>query len=243
MPPDLLLDTRFEPSTRLMYGFLQLTPGFQGHKGLTRVAELAELTTMTPFTVRRTLQELHQNKWVEVSQSNKQAPVSFTLLNPAEASRELEVETARTNINEAEWEGQAIMREWLSLLVESDLYEDDAPLALAVNPYTDEKLEFDRYYPPRVAFEFQGPQHNGPTELFQSQEKAWRQQARDYMKVGICGTKGIELRWVFAQDLSLEGMKAKIGSLLPLRDLAGHEPLVDYLEAASKNYRRRCGIR
>lgn len=33
-----------------------------------------------------------------------------------------------------------------------------------INPYTGERMQFDRYYPPGVAIEFQGAQHDGPTK-------------------------------------------------------------------------------
>lgn len=33
-------------------------------------------------------------------------------------------------------------------------------------------------------------------------------------------------------------MRAKIGRLLPLRDLTGHEPLLDFLERKAQRYRQ-----
>lgn len=39
-------------------------------------------------------------------------------------------------------------------------------------------------------------------------------------------------------DLTLAGLRQKVDGLLPFRDLDGHEPLVAFLEAASRGYRR-----
>lgn len=50
--------------------------------------------------------------------------------------------------------------------------------------------------------------------------------------------KGVHLVIVHAADLSLDGMRRKVGTLLPLRDLAGHGALIDYLQTRSRAYRR-----
>lgn len=55
------------------------------------------------------------------------------------------------------------MREYLSLMIDSGEFEDNAAPGFLVNPLTDERLQFDRFYPPGVAFEFNGPQHYGAT--------------------------------------------------------------------------------
>ncbi len=69
------------------------------------------------------------------------------------------------------------------------------------------------------------------------------------MKIGISRERGVELVIVTAENLSYGGMRAKIGDLLPLRDLDEDDPVVKYLEGLSKAYRakalgasRRAGI-
>ncbi|MGE5672762.1 MAG: hypothetical protein ACM3XM_02605, partial [Mycobacterium leprae] len=133
--------------------------------------------------------------------------------------------------------GEGLMREWLSLLVDSIDYQDGATYGFLVNPRTGMPMQFDRFYPPGVAFEFHGPQHFGPTEKFTAKESA-EQQARDLMKLGICVTRGITPVVVVADDLSLEGMRRKVGQLLPLRHLTENELLLDYLESRSTQYRQ-----
>src|SRR5690606_12471297 len=114
------------------------------------------------------------------------------------------------------------MREYLSLLIDSDEYEDNAAPGFLVNPLTEERLQLDRYYPPGVAFEFNGPQHYGPTEHYTAEE-AVKQRVRDLIKAGICAGRGIQLKIVHAEDLSLSKMKKIVGHLLPLRDLRRSE--------------------
>lgn len=128
------------------------------------------------------------------------------------------------------------MREYLSLLIESDEYEDDAKPSFLVNPSTGERLQFDRYYPPIAAFEFQGRQHTAASKRFSPAEVA-KQRTRDLIKRGLCDELGIALVTVEAQDLTLERMRQKIGNLLHLRDLTGLDELVEYLEEVAWEHR------
>ncbi len=99
-------------------------------------------------------------------------------------------------------------------------------------------MELDRFYPQhRVAFEFNGPQHYGPTETF-SAEDAAKQRSRDYIKMGLCLENKVTLLVVHSEDLTLPTIKQKIGNLLPLRDPEKFEHLVNYLESVSRSYRQ-----
>ncbi|HWI60707.1 MAG TPA: hypothetical protein VNT75_02580, partial [Symbiobacteriaceae bacterium] len=105
------------------------------------------------------------------------------------------------------------------------------------NPKTGERLELDRFYrTARVAFEFHGSQHSHASERF-SQAEVDTQIQRDLIKAGLCVYQEIHLVIVRAEDLSLSGMTRKVGRWMPLRPLAGHEPLVDLLEEKSLTYR------
>ena len=143
-------------------------------------------------------------------------------------------------ILKAESEGEAIMKEALSLLVDSRVFLDNASPSFLVNPDTGEQLEFDRYYPKDdVAFEFNGAQHYVATERY-DEEAVRKQRLRDAAKRDICAREGIDLVVVRPQDLSLTTMLQKIGKLLPLRNLLGAKPLIDYLESECAAYRRNC---
>jgi len=231
VPGDLLTDVRLGVNARLLYGVLQLAEGPCSYAGL------SSLACMSPNTVKRAVGELVRAGWLQVSQPHKYAPVRFVLSHPQAARDQAELEAARQRLEEAPYLGEALMREFLSLLIDSDAFEENASPGFLVNPWTDERMQFDRFYPPDVAFEFNGPQHYGPTGRF-SGESAARQRGRDYMKMGICVERGIRLVIIHPEDLTLKAMSAKLGDHLPRRELTGHEPLIRFLEAVSRRYRR-----
>jgi hypothetical protein len=237
MPYDLLLDKDLGVQAKLLYGILQLTPA----RGQTTYDQLCGLSGLSHKTVRAAVQDLQAQGWLQLSQRTKFRAVRFALRNPVAARREGDVTLAGLRLREAPHLGEALMREYLSLLVESDEFEDNATPGFLVNPYTDEELQFDRYYPPRVAFEFNGQQHYRPTALYAKKAEVSRQQGRDLIKTGICLRRGVTLVVVLAEDLSLESMRQKVTTLLPLRRLDGHGPLIDFLEDEARAYRRRAG--
>ncbi|MDF2626953.1 MAG: hypothetical protein K0R39_784 [Symbiobacteriaceae bacterium] len=145
----------------------------------------------------------------------------------------------KRRVEKAENVGEQIMREFLSLLVDSDEYEDESAPGFLVNPLSGELLRYDRYYPPRVGVEFNGPQHYGPTDRYPDPQQAAQQQARDYMKIGLSVRKGMAVVVVHAEDLSLAGMRAKVEGLLPLRNLKNHGQLAEYLEKVGRRYRAK----
>src|SRR5690606_2563656 len=123
--------------------------------------------------------------WLATTQASQQAPIRFTLINPAETEARRELARVERRLAKEKFKGEGLMRALLSLLVDLDVFEDNASPGFLVNPLTDERLQFDRFYPPSVAFEFNGPQHYGETELY-SAEHAREQRARDLIKIGIC---------------------------------------------------------
>lgn len=240
MPLDLLADRGVGVLGKILYGILQATPEFQDPTGRFTYASLSGLAHTTPRTAKGAVSQLVRAGWLMVAQVNQLAPVRFALTSPTAASSKAEVVRAQQRLDEAPFFGEQLMREFLSLLVASDEFEDNAAPGFLVNPWTDERMELDRFYPPGVAFEFNGPHHYGATDRVSAVEAA-RQRGRDYMKLGICTTRGISLVVIHPEDLSLEGMQQKLGHLLPLRDLKGHEPLIAHLEKVSRRYRRSAG--
>lgn len=239
IPADLLQDPQLKAQPKLMYGSLQLVPQFERPAGRTAVTELASLTGISAHTVRSALRSLREHGWLQVAQAGKFSPIHFTLCNPMADLRSRSVQAARRRLDAAPFTGEALMREYLTLLVESDEYEDDASPGFLINPFTGEEMQLDRYYPPGVAYEFNGPQHYGPTARYPSEEEALKQQVRDFLKERICARRGIRLVIVRPEDLSLDGMVEKVRGLLPLRSLEGHEDLVAFLESRSLPYRRK----
>lgn len=81
---------------------------------------------------------------------------------------------------------------------------------------------------------YNGVQHYHTTERFPSARALSERQFRDAVKRVLCEERSITLVVVTRRDLSLRGMQAKIGKLLPRRDLRGHEDLIEFLERLKK---------
>lgn len=237
VPARLLTNRRLGINTRILYGLLLLTTGFSHPSGQFTHAELASLAQASPNTVARAADELARAEWIKVKRANRLARVHFELTFPGLTWGMTAIAAAQNRLEKAQYFGEGLMREYLSLLVDSEDYEDDAAPGFLVNPRTAERLQLDRFYPPGVAFEYNGPQHYRATERFSADEVAG-QRERDYIKLGICVARGITLVTVHPEDLSLKGMQQKIETLLPLRDLTDCDLLIDYLEAESSTYRR-----
>lgn len=238
VPRTLLTDRRLSAQARVLRSILEVTPGFTDGTGSTTYLQLANLAGRGLQTVKQAMQDLAQLDWISIRQSHQLAPIQFTCRDPFAGRAMAEVEEARRRLEESRYMGEAIMREFLTILVDSAEFEDDAAPGFLVNPLTDERMQFDRFYPPDVAFEFNGPQHYQPTDLFPVTWKVAQQRARDYMKAGICFYRRVQLVIVHAEDLHLEGLREKTSPILPMRDLSDHGPLIDFLETASRHYRQ-----
>lgn len=239
VPADLLLEPQLSTQAKLLYACLQLTPGFWGEEGRTTHADLARLTGISVKPVRAAIKELREQDWLEVYQTTPFKPIAFTLRNPIQDRRLGDVVAVEMKLQDLNFSGEAIMHAYLSLIVDCDEFEENARPGFLVNPLTDESMELDRYYPPRVAFEFNGQQHYRTTDRYPNVMKLRKQKMRDLMKEAICARQGITLVVVHAEDLSLAKMQAKVGDLLPRRDLQGREPLIAYLEKVSRPHRKK----
>lgn len=234
-PLRLLASRTAGPQAKVVYGLLQATPGFRGGRGRFTYPSLSALTGIGPNALRRAVADLVAAGWVRTVQAGRLRPVHFSLGSPELRRAEAEALQARRRLKRAQYSGEALMQEYLSLLIDSDRFTDNARPGFLINPLTGERLELDRFYHQGVAFEMNGSQHYGATDRI-SQAEADAQRLRDLIKAGLCLYDGIQLVVVHGTDLSLEGMKRKVGQLLPLRDLSGDGPLIDLLEAESIKY-------
>ena len=237
IPGELLEDRSIRPQAVVMYGVLQATPGFRPPTGQYTRKQLREITGRALKTIRRATNMLAACGWIEFSRKNHLCPFVFTVKNPVYEACKAELEGVVKRINRADYIGEEIMRQFLTAIVDSDNYQDNASPGFLVNPFTRERMELDRYYHGGVAFEFNGPQHYEPTE-FATPQDVEKQRARDYIKAGICRDRGIPLVVIHPEDLTLETMIRKVGTYLPLRDLRKVRPIIQYLEWRSRRYRR-----
>lgn len=238
VPAALLTDPRLGIQARLLYGALLTLPGF-GHSCGTFTYEcLAEIARVDLKTARKAIRELVEAEWIRVEQTNRLQRIWFALVWPGLEQELNRLALAEWRLEKAEYHGEALMREYLSLLVDSDQFEDNATPGWLINPRTGEELQLDRFYPPQVAFEFNGAQHYRKTRRF-SREHSVAQRERDCIKLGLCAERRVSLVVVHPEDLSADRMRRKVGSLLPPRDLAGYGALLAYLDDEGDRYRRK----
>ena len=237
IPRELLEDHAVRPQAVVMYGVLRATPGFKPPTGKYTRKQLREMTGKTLKTISRATNMLAACGWLQRTRKNHLCPYIFTVRNPVYEACQDELRRMKRQMDKAKYIGEETMRQYLTALVTSVEFEDNASPGFLVNPFTHERMELDRYYPGRAAFEFNGPQHYEPTE-FATPEDVEKQQARDDIKAGICQRRGIPLVIIRPEDLTLETMIQKVGSHLPIRDLSNSGPIIQYLEKISYRYRK-----
>lgn len=237
IPSALVADRSVGIRGKLLFGLLQVTPQFRTGSGQCTFAQLSQLAGCSINAGKRALRELEQSGWVRTSQKNRLAPIRFRLQSPVMQRGEAALSQAQRRLDKARFGGEALMREYLTLLVDSTHFRDNHSPNFLLNPWTTEHLQFDRFYPPGVGFEFNGAQHYGETKRYPGKAEAVKQWARDSLKLGLCQKQGVKLIIIHAEDLSLETMRRKVGKLLPLRNLVGYAALIEHLEIRSKMYR------
>ena len=237
IPRELLEDRAVRPQAVVMYGVLQATPEFKPPTGKYTRKQLREMTGRALKTIRRATNTLAASGWLKLTRKNHLCPYIFTIKNPVYEACQAELRRLKKWLAGAKFKGEGLMRGYLTLIVKSNEFEDDASPGFLVNPFTDERMQLDRYYPGRAAFEFNGPQHYEPTE-FATPQDVEKQKARDRIKAGICEDQGIPLVVVRPEDLTLETMIQKVGTHLPRRDLRNSGLIIRYLERMSRRYRR-----
>ena len=90
----------------------------------------------------------------------------------------------------------------LDLIVRCDEFVDNARPKWLENPSTEAPLEYDRfYYLLKIAFEFNGSQHYGVTEVFNDEEVVNEGMKRDSVKEELSRQHGIKLVVVTPDDL------------------------------------------
>jgi hypothetical protein len=242
MPPALVASREVGAAGKVLYGLLQLAPRWGQRRYIAAVKDLCALAGASYNTVTLAVKELVRCGWLRVVREHPGRPALYVLLDPDLHRQRFLMVLAKRRVSRAKHKGEALMREWLSVLVASELFADEAAPEWLVNPQTGEQLRFDRYYHAGVAWEYNGAQHYRATDWFPGDEEARVRRLRDYVKAGICFYRGVPLVVVHSADLTLEGMRRKIGCLLPLRDLGGWERggyrlVLGYLEWRSQDYR------
>jgi hypothetical protein len=234
IPTGLLADSRVRPHGRLIYGLLQTLPSFTPPSGQFSHTILSRLWGISVVTIRQAIRDLADAGWLTATQANRKAPVQFVLCDLDTVRSQQEVADAAARLESYDFNNEAIMKEYLSLLIDSDNFADNVRPGFLVNPQTKQRLELDRYYLDIAGFEYNGEQHQRTTKRFPSEIALSNRQFRDLVKEALCQRRGISLVVITRRDLTLRRMQEKVGNLLPLRDLHGHEALIKYLERLRK---------
>ncbi len=108
--------------------------------------------------------------------------------------------------------GEFLMKFRLDLIVRCDEFVDNARPRFLENPTTEVPLEYDRfYYLLKIAFEFNGSQHYGVTEVFNNEAAVNAGMKRDAVKEELSLQQGIKLVVVTPDDL----LPGRLERLLP----------------------------
>lgn len=201
-----------------------------------RTRVLMEATGATHRRVlRRWLADLERAGWAQIL-SPERGKIAVSLTSPGQ----IELAKVQQRLEAASFKGEAIAREWLIRLVVGRKYQSNARPPFLINPLSAQPLQYDIFFPPDVAFEFNGPQHYGPTEKYPDARAAAMRKTLDTLKAGLSVQHGVRLVVIVPDDLTLERMRAKIAGLLPMREIEQDDPVIQYLAKVSAAYVKRC---
>ncbi len=235
VPVKVLLAVDLPISARLLFFVILLRARETGKCCDYTLTEMARVVGVSRPTVIRDLRMLLSAGLIEVK-----GPRQYVPLDPDAAADLADIELAKAIIAHATSRGQGLLQ-----AVVKGLYKDDSLIINARPDFmtkrsTGAQLEFDLYSPQyKVAFEFNGAQHYGPTEWFPDEQMAKDTQDNDTMKQGFATQHGIKLIVVRPEDLSVEGIMALVGDALPLREDALGSVLMAFLEKECYLYKRK----
>ncbi|MEW6547779.1 MAG: ArsR family transcriptional regulator [Bacillota bacterium] len=240
VPVGLVRDPALPPEAKVTYLVLASFCSRANRRCSPTREELMKMVGVrSPTSMRSYLRMLAERGWLEFEYVRRTRRTVF-ILHDVELDRiRRDLDLIRRRLDRAEFKGEAIMKEWLTLTVDSDDYTDNARPGFLVNPLTGERMEYDRWYTCGVAFEFNGPQHSGPTEAYPDTDKARQTMARDLMKRGLSEQHEVKLVTIRPEDLSYTGIRRKGEGLLPLRDIPEDDPRVVFLNEVSALYLRK----
>jgi len=215
------------PVARLIYFYIYL---FRPKS----LESLAEQSGFDRNTVSKGCLELEKAGWLKLTpQGQRKMPVPVA---PAPV-QQVQAKFLQTAFSLASQKGEFLTKVMLDALVSNRDYIDNARPRFLTNPLTGDLLEYDRYYLEGVAFEFNGPQHYGPTQKYPSKEEFKDLRARDLLKRGLSAEHGIILVVVTYQDLALSRIKEKVPPKLLDCQVDTEGPYVRTLERLSREYR------
>jgi len=201
------------------------------------ITAIAEELKMSNNTVRSACRKLVDRGWVMKIRlpDGRRRLVVPVLPRSVEASAAEQLTIIRSNVAKV---GECLMLCFLDCKIESAEYIDGARPDWLRNQDTGRRMEFDRLYTElRVAFEFQGEQHYGTTDLFPDQEQFEQLQRRDNLKAWLSARHQYTYVEVRAVDLTSAAMDLKIPPHVPRRFSLPDSPLIAKLEELGAGYK------
>ncbi len=235
IPVKVLVADNLPLSARLLFFLILLKTRESGKACTLTQDEMATILGVSRSTVYRDLRVLLSAGLIKIEGHRK-----YVALDPDRAKDQAAIEKAKLRVAHAKSIGQGLLQALGTEVFDDDSFIADARLDCMTNKKTGAQLELDLYSAKyKVAFEFNGAQHEGPTELYPDEEEAGERQMLDDVKVGLCVKNGIKLIIVRPEDLSVQRLLALVGDALPLRPGALDSAVVAYLEKMCYFYRRK----
>lgn len=241
VPMELLLDCRMPHSAKWLWGVLHRTDSGLDYE------RLQQLSGCCHESITHYLTRLISHKWLvgDVQRIAQRVQFNLKAVNPFQIQRDAELADLERDLAIAKQRsgyslGQCLMAHMVRVLSPGTLLLENAEVPGLKNLRTGYPLQYDLFLPAYgVALEFQGPQHEGPTELFPSEEAFTDQRTRDVVKLGLSAEKGITLIRVWTHQLSIPQLRELLDGKIPLTaDLNGRQHLYERLEQVADNYRR-----
>ncbi|MDI6823422.1 MAG: hypothetical protein QME93_04110 [Bacillota bacterium] len=233
---EFLADPKLPMGAKVLYvALLYLSTGAGRCQPTKR--QLRQLTGIrSPSSLDHYLNVLEHAGWLRTEPLPRQRR-SYIPHDPYHEARLQRLAVVKRNLAAAPHLGEALLREIVTELVDSSNILFNARPAYLANPLSDQPLEYDILCCGRVALEFNGPQHYGPTEKYPDPDEARRQRSRDLMKQALSAQHGIHLVVIVPEDLSFEKVSHKLHGLVPLREIDPEDPVVAHLRKAARDYR------
>ena len=206
-------------------------------RGPMLITAIAEELKMSHNTVRSACRQLVEGDWaVKIRlRDGRRRLVVPVLPRSVEASTAEWLANERSNVAKV---GEWLMLCFLDCKIESEEYINGARPDWLRNQGTGKRMEFDRLYTElKVAFEFQGEQHYGTTDLFPDQGQFEQLQKRDNLKAWLCARHQYTYVEIRAGDLTSAGMDLKIPPHVPRKLSRPDSPLIAKLEEFGTGYK------
>lgn len=241
LPTDILFERRLPRGACWTWGLIGRLGGRFEYR------ELRHATGYSQDTLSKHVRALIAQRWLVGGPQRRARRVIYNVrgANPRAVRRAQDLQELERGLQVARntpgySQGQYLLARLIQEMYPGLEVLENAEIAGLDNVETGGRLQVDLYVPDqKLAIEFQGHQHAGPTERYPSVEEFRARRKRDLIKRGLCQEKGIELISLWPQDLSSDGIARALGHRLRfegVREDRWH--VVRFLEQRAEWYRK-----